>query len=113
MNTATMLVEMERSPEAVAADGVGEVCRKVWRMRSSGRLKGDAVRELGRVLALQVAVRVAESAEYSPEDDRRVLWAREALAGAKAGRVTTGEKDLRPAAGWLLGIHAWTANQGD
>ena len=51
---------------------------------------------LSRLLAETVARDVAENEDYDPEADRRVLWAREVLADARARPV--GSKPIASAA---------------
>lgn len=84
---------------------VGHCVRALWGVRGSGRLDGDAVPTWGRMLAEAVQADARAVDSYSPEEDRRVLWAREVLAAALRGetRCRAGV-ELEATIEYLLGI---------
>jgi hypothetical protein len=99
-----MSAEMVLAPPSVA-DVVGEL----WRMRArrSGRVEAETAMVMGRCLAIAVVHACSESERYSPEEDKRVLWARAILAAALRGvGPCWAGAELEATAEYLLGFAA-------
>jgi hypothetical protein len=90
-----------------AAEPVELLVRALWSVRAAGhgRIESGAVKTWGRMLAEAVQAEARENEGYSPEVDRRVLWAREVLAEAVRGeqRCRAGA-ELEATIDFLLGI---------
>lgn len=65
-------------------DAILHLVRALWAVRedSNGHLDAHAVKTWGRMLAEATQAEARDDSDYSPEVDRRVLWAREVLAAA-------------------------------
>lgn len=84
---------------------VHEFCVGLWRQREEGLLPGAAV--ISRGLAVAVAADVAESVDYQPHVDLRVVWAQRMVRGRNwqvpECRPVASE-DVEAAAAYLLGM---------
>lgn len=68
-----------------------------------GKIDADSVKTWGRMLAEAVQGNVRESEGYSPEEDRKVRWAREVLASAVRGEVPCkASVELEATVEWLV-----------
>jgi len=86
---------------------VAHLVRALWGVRESahGRLDAEAVTTWGRMLAEAVQAEARANDGYSPEVDRRVLWAREVLQAAWRGeKQCRASAELEANVDFLLGI---------
>jgi hypothetical protein len=69
------------------SEAVDLLVRALWSVREGrgGRIERTAVKTWGRMLAEAVQADARADGSFSPEVDRRVLWAREVLAAAVRG----------------------------
>ena len=89
---------------AMSGDIVERVCREVFFAREARRLTEERAHGLGRALAYACADCVETRATYSPEDDRRVWWARGVLQAVAGSAAMDGP--LEATAVMLLGLAA-------
>lgn len=88
---------------------VEEVFRALWVAREEcrGRIASEVVAAWGRRVSVACAADVMESADYNPEDDKRVLWAREVLLAARRrDRACRASAELEALGEFLLGVAA-------
>jgi hypothetical protein len=90
---------------------IESVCKQIHAWRRAGRLTEGRVFELGRELGLACGTQVAGNGGYSPENDRRVWWARRVLAAALGGgEVAAPDASLEGVALMLLGLDGGMGN---
>ena len=105
----------DRNKTTGKPDAVRDFCGMLWRLRAAGfgRIEQWRLLDLGRGLALAVALDVGSRAGYDPEFDRRVLWAREVLAAARdGGRVCLVGGELEACVEFALGMDEERARCG-
>lgn len=86
---------------------VDDVFRALWaaREQSRGWIARRSVWGWGRRLAKAVYDDLPAHPDYNPEEDNRVLWAREVLQAARRSEpVTRACGELEAAADFLLGL---------
>ncbi len=90
-----------------ASSPVNLFIQALWAARESayGRIDAEAVSRWGRSMAHAVHEEVRCNDDYSPEEDGRVLWAREVLAEAgRRERVCRACGELEAVVEFLLGL---------
>lgn len=98
---------MSDSSSAVAENPVDCTVRALWDVREAGggRIASGVVKTWGRMLAEAVQAMARAQESYSPEEDHRVLWAREVLQAARQGKVRCqAAGDLEAMTAYLLGV---------
>lgn len=100
-------MQFKQIPKIELSEPVLHLVHALWSVRDSngGRIESAAVKTWGRLLAEAVQAEARENDSYSPEMDKRVLWAREVIQAAVRGeRQCRASAELEATMDFLLEI---------